>query len=55
MGFSEKEIGRMTFRKWKLLYQEYKNNYDIELTLMLSKQRYFDLEKEQTLDDVMPI
>ena len=35
LGFSEKEVGRMTLRKWRNLYQHYKDHYDF--TLMREK------------------
>lgn len=53
MGFTEKEIGHMTYSKWNRLYKAYKTNFDYELTLTLNKLRYSDIEKEITLDDVM--
>lgn len=31
LGFSEKEVGRMTLRKLLSLYKHYKNNYDFQL------------------------
>lgn len=31
MGFSEKEVGRMTLRKILKLYKHYKNDYDFRL------------------------
>nr|DAK01711.1 MAG TPA: hypothetical protein [Caudoviricetes sp.] len=31
LGFSEKEVGRMTLRKWRNLYQHYKDHYDFTL------------------------
>jgi hypothetical protein len=54
LGYTEKEIGHMTFKKWRELYKCYKNIFDIELTLKLNKQRYSDIEKELTIDDVIP-
>ena len=54
LGYSEKQVGRMTLWKWKLLYQAYKDNFDTELFLTLSRQRYQDIEKEITIDDVIP-
>lgn len=29
MGYSTKEVGRMTFGKWFKLYKHYQNNHDI--------------------------
>ena len=31
LGFSEKEVGRMTLKKLLSLYEHYKNNYDFKL------------------------
>ena len=31
LGFTEKEVGRMTLRKWRNLYQHYKDHYDFTL------------------------
>ena len=55
LGFSEKEIGRMTYRKWALLYQAYKNSFDLELTMKYKRIKYSELEKEITIDDVIPL
>ena len=32
MGYTEKEIGRMTYWKFCKLYQHYKNHYDFTLS-----------------------
>lgn len=32
LGFTEKEVGRMTLNKLLKLYKHYKNNYDFRLT-----------------------
>ncbi|WP_162300643.1 hypothetical protein [Anaerosacchariphilus polymeriproducens] len=44
----------MTLGKFSKLYQAYKDVHDEELTLKLNRTRYCDLEKEVTLDDVLP-
>jgi hypothetical protein len=54
MGFSEKEIGRMSFRKWKLLYEAYQLVFDMESTLIRNGRQYADLNREITIDDVIP-
>ncbi len=54
MGFSEKQVGHMTLRKFDLLYKAYKNVFDLENTLKYNRVVYSDLEKEETLDDVLP-
>lgn len=55
MGFAERQVGHMTFRKWALLYRAYKNNFDLEQALKASGKKYADIEKEVTIDDVIPI
>lgn len=45
LGFSEKEVGRMTLGKFKKLYRAYKQNFDLEMMLQLKKVRYMDLQK----------
>ena len=42
LGYSEKEVGRMTLRRLIKLYGHYKNNYDFQL----SKRTYHELEEE---------
>lgn len=44
----------MTLKKWNQLYQAYKDNFDLELTLTVKMQRFNDIEKEVTIDDVIP-
>ena len=55
LGFTEKQVGHMTLKKWNLLYSAYKDNFDMELTLKLKGLRYSDLNKEVTIDDVIPM
>lgn len=54
LGFSEKEVGRMTLGKFKKLYRAYKQSFDIEMTLKNKKLRYKDLEQsiEEEVDIV---
>lgn len=54
MGFTEKQVSHMSFRKFCLLHRAYKNVFDMEATLKYNKLTYSDLEKEKTLDDVLP-
>lgn len=55
LGFTEKQVGHMTFRKWHSLYKAYKNNFDLEMTLLKSRGlRYMDIGKENSIDDVIP-
>ena len=41
MGFTEKEVGRMTLKKLLKLYKHYKNHYDFTL----SRKTYRELEE----------
>lgn len=45
----------MTLKKWSLLYKAYKDNFDMELTMKIKGLRYSDINKEITIDDVIPI
>ena len=46
LGFSEKEVFRMTLRKFNKLWEHYKYYHDIE-----KSTTYAQLEKEQSEDD----
>lgn len=50
MGFTTKEIGRMTIRKFRRFYKAYKQNFDLELLLLLTRKTYSSLE-ESAADD----
>jgi hypothetical protein len=54
MGFTEKEVGQMTLKKWKQLYDAYKLVFDLEKQLINSNQRYSRLDEQPTIDDVIP-
>lgn len=54
LGYSEKEVGRMTLKKWQLLYKAYQKHFDNELMLTLSRTTYEQATKEATIDDVIP-
>lgn len=54
MGFTEKQIGHMTFYKFDKLYTAYKQIFDLEKKLEYNRMTYEELEKEETLDDVLP-
>jgi hypothetical protein len=41
-----KESGRLTFRQFRNLYREYKDTFDLELLLLLSRTTYADLKKK---------
>jgi hypothetical protein len=55
LGFTEKQVGHMTLKKWSLLYKAYKDNFDMELTMKIKGLRYSDINKEITIDDVIPM
>ncbi|GEM_PF-2034193 len=54
MGFTEKQVGHMTFYKFDKLYTAYKQVFDLENKLIYNRMTYAELEKEETLDDVLP-
>ncbi len=51
LGFSEKEVGRMTLRKFMRLYDHYKNNFDLEMTLTKKGVTYAKLNEMQIQDE----
>jgi len=55
LGFTEKEIGHMTYRKWYLLFQAYKSNFDDELILTASRKTYAEVTKPVSIDDIIPL
>lgn len=55
LGFSEKQVGHMTMKKWKLLYKAYQLNFDNELYMKFTGRTYASLEKEPDIDDVIPM
>lgn len=46
MGFTVKQIGRMTLRKFRRYHKAYKQNFDLELLLLLNQKTYSSLEEE---------
>ena len=44
----------MTLKKWKRLYDAYKLVFDLEKKLINYNQRYSQIDKEPTIDDVIP-
>lgn len=46
MGMNYREIGRLTVKKFFRLYDIYKQNFDLELSLKLSRKLYRQLEEE---------
>jgi hypothetical protein len=51
MGFTQREIGHMTTRKFSRYYKAYKQNFDTELCLLLQKKTYSQLEEEMVDDE----
>ena len=47
LGFTYKEVGRLTLRIFNKLYQCYKNNFDLEMSLNKSNTTYAEYEKKQ--------
>lgn len=47
MNLSFKETGRLTLKLFNKLYQHYKDNFDLELSLKLNRKTYASLELEQ--------
>lgn len=43
---NDKESGRITYRQFANLYQAYKDNFDYELYLTLSRKTYGQIKKE---------
>ena len=46
LGFTEKEVGRMTLRTFNKFYKCYKDNFDLEMRLKLSNTTYEEAIKE---------
>lgn len=55
LGFSEKQVGHMTLKKWKLLYKAYKLEFDREFYMDRNNKNYAMMDKETDIDDVIPI
>lgn len=55
LGFTEKQVGHMTFKKWNKLYDAYKSVYDKEYNMKNRGLTYAQLEYEPTIDDVIPM
>lgn len=52
MGLSsDKEVGRLTLRRFRALYQAYKDTFDIETKLMASGSTYAKLEAQSMSDE----
>lgn len=48
LGYSEKEVWRMTLAKIFTLYKEYKNQFDLEESLKRNNKYFKDLEENDT-------
>jgi hypothetical protein len=51
LGFSEKEVGRMTLRKFTRLYDHYKINFDREMVLKRNGCTYAKLAELQMQEE----
>ena len=54
LGFSEKEVGHMTLKKWSMLWKAYAKNFDNELYLTAMKKTYEETTKPKDIDDIIP-
>ena len=48
---SDKEVGRLTLRRFRSLYQAYKDTFDIETQLRASGSTYAKLEGQSMSDE----
>ena len=53
LGYTEKEIGHMTYGKFFLLHEKYTGLFDLEMLLTANHQTYKSLEPKG-IDDVIP-
>ncbi len=54
LGYTEKQIGRMTFGKWTRMYQAYQNVYDMEFLMKKYGVTYARLqEKAQPAEEII--
>ena len=54
IGYSEKEIGRMTYAKFIQLYEAYKRVFDLEMMMTIKGITYTKID-DKDLDEVIPI
>ena len=47
LGFTFKEVGRLTLNAFNKLYQHYKNSFDMELMLNRYRTTYQEYEEKQ--------
>lgn len=48
---SDKEVGRLTLRRFRGLYQAYKDTFDLESRMMASGSTYANLEAQSMSDE----
>lgn len=48
---SDKEVGRLTLRRFRALYQAYKDTFDIETQLLANGTTYAKLEAQSMSDE----
>lgn len=48
---SDKEVGRLTLRRFRVLYKAYKDTFDIETRLRASGSTYAKLEAQSMSDE----
>lgn len=55
LGYTEKEVGHMSYRKWDDLYTAYKNNFDLETQMFHKGVLYKDLiTKKEEKEEIVP-
>jgi hypothetical protein len=51
LGFTAKEVGRLTLSLFNKLYQQYKNTFDLEMRLTKANMTYEELYKKSQKDE----
>jgi hypothetical protein len=55
MGFTERQIGHMTMKKYSKLLKAYKDIFDIEMTLTTNKIKYSEIGASTSIDEAIPL
>ena len=51
LNLTDKESGRLALCQFRDLYQAYKNTFDLELCLLLSRKTYKEIDDKQNSDE----